>query len=124
VLKSPPWFDLPFACLGASVSGAIVAWINIEHGMSLALIAALKQACYTFLATGLIVQFCRWLIRRPVAPPLAITMAVSVPLLLNMVLLYTLHSMKGTPEPLLSVIPGTLLTLIGLLLVVWRIQTK
>jgi len=50
-------------------------------------------------------------------------MAIILPLLLTMVLLYLLHSLKGTPEPLPSIIPGTVLTLIGLVLVSWRTAT-
>jgi hypothetical protein len=120
MLRSPPWFDLPMACLGALVSGSLVGWINIDYGFLPALAAALKQAAYAFIATGLIIQLCKWLNRRPVSRVLAIGMAIIFPLLLTMVLLYLLHSLKGTPEPLLSIIPGTVLTLIGLTLVSWQ----
>jgi hypothetical protein len=123
MLRSLPWFDLPMACLGALVSGSLVGWINFEHGILPALTAALKQAGYAFVATGLIIQFCRWLNRRQVSRLLAIGMAIILPLLLTMALLYVLHSLKGTPEPLPSIIPGTVLTLIGLLLVSWRTWT-
>ncbi len=123
MLRSPPWFDLPMACLGALVSGSLVGWINIDYGFLPALTAALKQAAYAFVATGLIIQLCRWLNRRPVSRVLATGMAIILPLLLTMVLLYLLHSLKGTPEPLPSIIPGTVLTLIGLVLVSWRTAT-
>jgi hypothetical protein len=123
MLKSPPWFDLPMACLGALVSGSLVGWINIDYGFLPALTAALKQAAYAFVATGLIIQLCRWLNRRPVSRVLATGMAIILPLLLTMGLLYLLHSLKGTPEPLPSIIPGTVLTLIGLILVSWRTAT-
>lgn len=120
MLKSSPWFDLPMACLGAVVSGSLVGWINIDHGLLPALIAALKQASYAFVATGLIVQLCRWLNRRPVPRVQAVGMAITLPLLLTMTMLYLLHSLKGTPEPVTSIIPGTVLTLIGLVLVSWQ----
>jgi len=124
MLRSLPWFDLPMACLGAVVSGVLVGWINFEHGFLPAMTAALKQASYAFIATGLIIQLCRWLNRRPVARILAIGMAICLPLLITMVLLYLLHSMKGTAEPLYSIIPGSVLTLIGLVLVSWRSAIK
>lgn len=120
MLKSPSWFDFPMACLGALVSGVLVAWINIEHGYTAALTASLKQALYAFVATGLILQFCRWLASRPIVPFVAMTMAVVLPLLITMSLLYGVHSLKGTAEPLYSIIPGTVLSLLGLLLVSWR----
>ena len=47
-------------------------------------------------------------------------MAVVIPLLVTMTLLYAVHSLKGTPEPLYSIVPGTGLSLLGLLLVTWR----
>ena len=113
-LNSPPWFDLPMACLGAAVSGAFVAWINIEHGLLPAATATLKQCLYAFVATGLILQFSRWLASRPLPRAIAASLAIGVPLL------YGVHSLKGTPEPLFSTVPGTLLSMIGLTLVTWR----
>lgn len=119
-MKSPGWFDLHMACLGALVSGTLVGWINSDHGAMPALTAAVKQGSYAFVATGLIMQWCRWLHRRPVHRVLAIGLALTLPLLATISLLYLLHSLKGTPEPLLSVIPGSSLTLLGLILVSWQ----
>lgn len=119
-MKIPPWFDLPMACLGAVVSGVLVAWVNIDHGALAALTAATKQAFYAFFATGLILRFAQWLALRPVARWLALGVAVLLPLLLTMVLLYAVHSLKGTAEPFYSTLPGTGLSLLGLLLVTWR----
>lgn len=116
----PVWFDFPMACLGALVSGVMVAWVNIDHGGAAALTAALKQAFYAFFATGLILRFSQWLALRRTARVLALAMAVVIPLLVTMTLLYAVHSLKGTPEPLYSIVPGTGLSLLGLLLVTWR----
>ena len=49
-------------------------------------------------------------------------MGIGIPLVVTMVLLYLLHSLKGTPRPLPSIVPGTVLTLLGLLLFSWRAQ--
>ena len=117
MLRSPAWFDLPMASLAAAVSGFLVGWINIGSGFLPAATAVLKQAAYAFIATGLILQLCRWLLRRPVPRVQATAMAIAFPLLTTIALLYLLHSLKGTPEPLLSVIPGAALTLTGLVLV-------
>ena len=108
------------ACLGAVVSAGFVAWVNIEHGYLPALTAALKQALYAFFVTGLILQLCRWLASRSLPPGIAISIAVLLPLSITMILLYGVHSLKGTPEPLASIIPGTTLSLIGLLLISWQ----
>ena len=120
MLKTPTWFDLPKACLGAVISAAIVAWINIEHGYLLASTAALKQAFFAFFAVGLTLQLCQWLALRPVAPVLAALMAVLIPLLITAATLYSLHSLRGTPEPFYSSMTGTLLGLCGFIMVTWR----
>jgi hypothetical protein len=120
VPKSPAWFDLPKACLGALVSATIVAWINVEHGYLPASTAALKQAFFAFFAVGLILRLCQWLASRPVAPALAVLMALLIPLLITTSALYGLHSFKGTPEPFYSTLTGALLGLSGFVLVTWR----
>lgn len=123
-MKSPEWFHLPTACLGGIVAGTWVGWINFSHGIAAALAAGGKQAAYTFVATGLIVRLCQWLAQRPMAPVLAMALALTLPLLITMFLLFVLHSMKGTAEPLLSIVPGTTLTLVGLLIICWREREK
>lgn len=122
-MKSPAWFHLPTACIGAIVAGTWVGWINVSHGLVPALSAGGKQAAYTFAATGLIVRLCQWLAQRPIAPVLAMAMALVLPLLITVLMLYILHSMKGTAEPLQSIVPGTVLTLVGLLIICWRERT-
>jgi hypothetical protein len=119
-MKTPSWFDLPMAVLGALVSGGIVAVINFDYGYLPALTASLKQALYAFVATGLIAEFCRWLALRPIQPVLAAVLAVVIPLAITMTLLFVVHSMKGTPRPVISTIPGAVLSLIGLLLITWQ----
>ena len=120
MMKVPPWFDLPMACLGALVSAVLVATINIDHGGLAAFTAALKQAFYAFFATGLILRFSQRLALRPVVRWFALTSAVVLPLLITFILLLVVHSLKGTAEPLYSTVPGTGLSLLGLLLVTWR----
>ena len=120
MINVPSWFDLPMACLGALVSAVLVAAVNIDHGILAALTAALKQAIYAFLATGLILRFSQRLALRPVARWFALTSAVVLPLLITFILLLAVHSLKGTAEPLYSTVPGTGLSLLGLLLVTWR----
>lgn len=120
-MKSPvPWFDFPTACLGALVMGALVGGVNAGHGLQPALSAAFKQGVYTFFVAGLVVQFCRWLAARKVPVAAAASMAVTLPTLVTVVLVFTLHSIKGTPEPVNSTIPVVLMSLISFSLFTWQ----
>jgi hypothetical protein len=83
--------------------GSLAALINSSHGALPAAIAGGKQALYTFFFGGLIVQLCTRLASRPGprAPVLAI--AIAVPFLITVALITVVHSLRGTPEPLLTI---------------------
>ena len=120
-MKNPvPWFDLPTACAGALIMGGLVGWVNIGHGLLPALSAAMKQGVYTFFVAGLVVQLCRWLAAREVSLVVAASMAVLLPTILTVMLVFTLHSVKGTPEPLHSTIPVVVMSLISFSFFTWR----
>ena len=87
----------------------IVGLINSAHGVLPALTAACKQGAYTFFFAGLIMQHCRWLALFKLPSWLAIAIATLWPTLVTVVLVYTLHSYKGTPEPEWSSVPPALL---------------
>jgi hypothetical protein len=113
-MKSPfSWFDLPSACLGALIMGGLVGFVNAGHGVQAALIAASKQGFYTFFVAGFIIQFSKWLAARPLSPPAAVSLGVLVPTALTVIMVYTLHSLKGTPEPLYSTIPVVVMSLVS-----------
>ena len=95
----------------------IVGLVNASHRMTPALTAAGKQALYTFFFAGVIMQLCRWLAARDVPGPLAVAVATLVPTLITLLLVYQVHSYKGTPEPVLSTIPPVLLGLVSFFLV-------
>ena len=99
------WFDLKSAIIGAVLMASIIGLINSGHGVMLALTAAGKQGAYTFFFAGLIMQHCRWLATFRLRPWLAIAIATIWPTMVTVVLVYTLHSFKGTPEPEWSSVP-------------------
>lgn len=107
------WFDLPNACMGALIMGGLVGYVNGDHGAGPATIAALKQGAYTFFVAGFVIQFCKWLAARPVAPVLAILMGVMIPTVLTVTMVYTLHSLRGTPEPVNSTVVVVVLSLVS-----------
>jgi hypothetical protein len=111
------WFDVKSAIIGALLMGTLIGLINSGHGLTPALTAAAKQGAYTFFFAGLIMQYCRWLSARKLEKHFAIALATIWPTIITIVLVYTLHSFKGTPEPVLSSIPPGVIGMISFFLV-------
>lgn len=114
------YFDLRSGVGGAVIMGALVWWVNADHGAGPASIAALKQGAYTFLFGGLIVRLCQTLAEREGLRRLRLGVAVAVPSLITVVLVYAVHSTRGTPEPLLSTLPAALLGPPSFAFYAWR----
>jgi hypothetical protein len=114
------FFNLKAALGGAIVMSTIVTLINLEHGYNLALFAALKQGLYTFFVAGMVVRLCHWLATRPLPTAFAITLAVIIPSTLTATLVFILHSLKGTPEPVKTTLAVAGLSLISFLILALR----
>lgn len=93
---------------GGLFLGTIVFFINYDHGAGAALIAASKQATYTFLAGGAITRISENIASSFSRDIVAILLAVIIPTIIAVTLTYIVHSLKGTPEPLNSTIPTML----------------
>jgi hypothetical protein len=103
------YIDYGMAWKGALFLAVIVWLINLEHGPWAALPAALKQATYTYFVAGFITRLCENISISVANRRLALFLAVLVPSSIAIGLTTLLHMLKGTPEPLRSVLP-TLLT--------------
>jgi len=99
------YIDYGMAWKGALFLGLSVWAINLPHGPLAALPAALKQATYTYFVAGFITRLCENLAVAIESRPLALAVAVAVPSCIAIGLTTLLHALKGTPEPLTSVIP-------------------
>ena len=99
------------AIYGAFVMGTIVFCINYFSTYETigSLTASLKQGTYTFLLGGLLMKGCEQLATRIEKKELAIAAAVLVPSIVTLVLTFFVHSLKGTPKPLESTIPTTII---------------
>lgn len=100
---------------GALVMGTIVFFINFDHGIGLGLIAASKQALYTFMAGGTMMRITENLAANISNRYLAVSAAVIVPTMIAVTLTYLVHSLKGTPETINSTIPTLILAPWGFL---------
>ena len=101
--------DPKMGLLGACFLGTTVFFINLKYGWEFGLAAALKQATYTFFFGGFIVRLCEILAIRFDKRVWGIFWGTLVPTCLAITATFTVHSLKGTPEPYWSTLP-TLLT--------------
>ena len=118
------WFDLKSAILGALLMSSLVFAVNYGHGMVPALIAAGKQVAYTFFVAGFIMQFCRFLAVRGDSDAAARINATLTPTVITVVMVYILHSFRGTPEPVLSTLPVAVLSLLAFFFVSRKIRAE
>ena len=116
--------DYRGAIAGATLLGAIVFWLNRSHGAPSATTAALKQATYTFFVAGFIVRNNERLALKRKEPVAAMAVAAAVSSCLAVGLTFLVHSLKGTPEPLLSTLPTALIGPPGFLALAWRARRQ
>jgi hypothetical protein len=102
------YIDYGMAWKGALFLAVIVWLVNLEHGPWAALPAALKQATYTYFVAGFITRLCENISISIANRRLALFLAVLVPSCIAIGLTTLLHMLKGTPEPLRSVLPTLL----------------
>lgn len=95
--------------LGAISMGLLVYYINSDHGVLLALVAASKQALYTLFFGALFVKMAENIATQLEERALAVLCGGLTPSLLTSILTYVLHAIKGTPEPFYSTIPTMVL---------------
>ena len=107
--------------------GTVVWFINADHGFWPAMVAALKQAGYTFLVAGLFIRFLQFLVTYIDNKVVAIAVSVLATSLLTISLVFIVHSIKGTPKPFYSTLATIILaplSYLGLAIRTRRIADK
>jgi hypothetical protein len=99
------YFDLKMGIVGGLFLGTVVFLINFDHGTVNALIAALKQATYTFFAGGFMLRLTENVATSIDGFYKAIFTACLVSTTVAVTLTFIVHSLRGTPEPFYSTIP-------------------
>jgi len=89
--------------------GSVVAYINSDHGILPAGIAALKQAFYTFFIGGVIIRILDIIVNNIKKKAYAYLVSITVATFLTTSMVYFVHRLKGTPKPLDSTIATVIL---------------
>ncbi|MCK5105633.1 MAG: hypothetical protein KAR17_22570 [Cyclobacteriaceae bacterium] len=110
--------------IGALIMGGIVFIINLEHGWFLSTTAGLKQGLYTFFFGGIIIKLLEHLLLQIKNPYMAISLSVSVISVFTSLLVFLVHSLKGTPEPFLSTVPTILMAPPGFLVLAIKFRRE
>ena len=113
VHQANKFLDIRMGIIGALGMGAIVYYINSDHGVLAATIPALKQALYTFFFGALFVKMAENLSVKFVDRFWAVITGGCTPAILTSSLTYVLHAIKGTPEPFYSTVPTVILSTIS-----------
>ena len=99
------YINVRFGLIGALIMGGIVFYINVDHGWWPASTAALKQAAYTFFLGGAIIRLLEFMLQKTEGTAIGVILSILTVTVVTSMLVYILHSMKGTPEPFLSTVP-------------------
>jgi hypothetical protein len=118
------FIDYPSAIAGAVIMGLIVGFVNTGFGWWPALTAAMKQAAYTFFFGGLIIRLLYFLALKIDSKWPALIWSVVLVSTLTIILVYLVHSLKGTPRPFESTLPTIILAPPGFFYLAWKKRTK
>lgn len=88
--------------------GSIIFLINASHGFWPAFFAMIKQGTFTFCFGGVFVKLSENLSIRYKRRKVSFFAASIIPAGLSILITYSLHSLKGTPEPFNSTLPAIL----------------
>ncbi len=118
------FINLRMGLAGALVMGSIVWVINAGFGWWPATTAAMKQAAYTFLFGGMLIKMLDTIAVRIKNRYLAIATATIITASLTIILVYIIHSLKGTPRPFASTLPTMIMAPPGFLALAIRKRIK
>jgi hypothetical protein len=114
------FIDFPSAIIGAVIMGLIVGVINSGHGWWPAATAAMKQAAYTFLFGGMMIKLLYIIVMAVPGKIKALILSVSTVSVVTIILVYLVHSLKGTPMPFASTLPTIILAPPGFFFLAYR----
>lgn len=122
--KFSDFLNLKTATLGAIFMGGLVYYVNREFGFSLAIVAALKQAFYTFFFGGACVRVSEIISVKTEHKWLGIILGGIVASFITIAAVYAIHVLKGTPLPYESTLPTVICAPSGFFVLAWMYRKK
>ena len=118
------FINLKMGLAGAVIMGGIVWFINMAYGWWPATTAAMKQAAYTFLFGGVLIKILDTIVMKINNRYLAIVTATIMVSVITIILVFIVHSLKGTPRPFESTLPTIIMAPPGFLALAIRKRLK
>ena len=116
------YINLKFGLAGAFLMGGIVFFINLDHGWKLSTLAGAKQWIYTFFFGGMIIKLLEVALDKTKSYKYSSTISVLLISAITSILVYLVHSIKGTPEPFYSTLPTVILSPPGFLYIASKVK--
>lgn len=116
------YINLKFGAAGAFLMGGIVFFINLDHGWKLSTLAGAKQWVYTFFFGGMIIKLFEVALDKTQTLKYSTAISVMFIAVLTSLLVFLVHSIKGTPEPFYSTLPTIILSPPGFLYIASKIK--
>jgi hypothetical protein len=107
-------FDYKLGAMGGALFGGSVFYAKFSDGVELAAIAGGEQFVFNFLLGGALMKLCEKLATRYKSKAQAITLAILIPSIINIVLTYLMHCLdEGEVHPIMSTIPSIIFAPMG-----------
>lgn len=116
--------NIKMGLAGALIMGSIVWMINMGFGWWPATTAAMKQAAYTLLFGGILIKILDTIALKIKDKYTAIATATLLVSFITIILVYLVHSLKGTPRPFESTLPTLIMAPPGFLALAIRKRMK
>jgi peptidoglycan/LPS O-acetylase OafA/YrhL len=114
------YLNIKKGLIGALIMGGLVYYVNREHGWEPSLVAAGKQALYTFFLGGWLVALCERYSLKPTRTWKGIFQATLMVSAITITAVSVIHFIRGTPEPLPSILITVLIAPPGFLGIAWN----
>ena len=107
---------------GFVVYGGWAVYANIEHGTTIGIRSGLVQGTYSLVLTFIMTLVTEWLFAMLAGLRLGRSIVIVVVCLMLFVTAYGIHVVVGTPEILMTIVPGFIVGSVYTTIYVWGLQ--
>lgn len=109
-------------CAGFVVYGSWAVYANIDHGDMIGVRSGLVQGTYSLVLTFLMTLLTEWLFAKLGAVPLGPSVVTGTVCVMLFTTAYGIHALVGTPEILMTILPGFIVGSAYTAIYVWGLQ--